>query len=368
MSSKQNPSESDTPQGSFLAIIHSRNAQIRIGPDNTADDQYYYRRSGEVRQVECGPSDLKKLDWPSLPRFVIHSDLEKIHIQRFIKPAWANAVGRDRFGLWASFKVKSNDYATVVQKLRWVSPGMFKMGSPEDEPGRYDDEGPQHVVEITQGYWLFDTPVTQALYDAVTGKNPSRFKSAQRPVEQVSWEDAQQFIQKLNQQNPGLDLSLPTEILGENNAPVLDKIAWYGGNSGVDYDLEEGLDSSGWTDKQYEHHQAGTREVKQKQANPWGLYDILGNVWEWCEDGMRDYSDDKVKDPVGPLEDGAERVLRGGSWYYYARNVRCAYRDAYSPGYADNFTGFRCARVHEARAGSERRSHSQGSVAEQRPA
>ena len=136
------------------------------------------------------------------------------------------------------------------------------MGSPEDEPGRWDDEGPQHRVTLSQGYWMFDTPCTQALWSAVTGQNPSEFQHPGRPVENVSWSDVQSFLSTLNRLVPGLDLALPTEaqweyacragtasalysgpieILGDNNAPALDPIAWYGGNSSVGYDLEGGV-------------------------------------------------------------------------------------------------------------------------------
>ncbi len=240
------------------------------------------------------------------------------------------------------------------------------MGSPKNEPGRFSDEGPRHQVTISRGFWLMDTPCTQALWQAVMGTNPSRFRSPDRPVENVSWDDVQEFLARINDQIPGLDLTLPTEaqweygcragtttalytgairILGDRNAPALDPIAWYGGNSGVDFDLDDGYDSSDWAEKQYPHTKAGTRPVGLKQANPWGLYDMLGNVWEWCGDGMRDYQAEAVIDPTGPLEAGAERCIRGGSWFSTARTVRAACRLLYPPGFRGNDLGFRCARV-----------------------
>ncbi|MCH9699242.1 MAG: formylglycine-generating enzyme family protein [Gammaproteobacteria bacterium] len=298
-----------------------------------------------------------------------------------IPPAWASGWGEDDYGVWVTITISD-----VTQTLRWIAPGSFVMGSPGDEPGRLTPEelkeynlnsegkhnlkpeGPQHQVRLTEGYWLFDAPVTQALYQAVTGENPSEFKSAQRPVDSVSWEDAMQFIQTINDLHPGLNLSLPSEaqweyacragtatatyagaieILGENNAPILDTIAWYGGNSGKDFDLEQGYDSTDWPEKHYPHTKAGTRIVAQKHPNPWGLYDMLGNVWEWCLDGQREYTEDPQSDPLGSTEDGTGRVLRGGSWLAHARHVRCAYRFAYLPGYANDAPGFRCARVQE---------------------
>jgi formylglycine-generating enzyme required for sulfatase activity len=147
------------------------------------------------------------------------------------------------------------------------------MGSPAGEAGRWDDrEGPQHEVHIRRGLWLAETPVTQALWVAVMGTNPSRFVSPDRPVEQVSWDDCQGFIEKLNGLVPGLDARLPTEaeweyacradtttatwmgdldIRGDNDAPLLDGIAWYGGNSGQGFELADGHDSTKWPSKQY---------------------------------------------------------------------------------------------------------------------
>ena len=260
----------------------------------------------------------------------------------------------------------------VRQRLRWIAPGRFLMGSPEDEPGRHDDEGPQHEVTISRGYWLFDTPCPQALWQAVMGDNPSRFKSPQRPVEQVSWDDVQEFLTGINERVSGLALSLPSEaeweyacragtttalytgdieILGERNAPALDPIAWYGGNSGVGFDLEDGWDSAHWPEKQYDHKRAGTRPVGLKQPNEWGLSDMLGNVYEWCADHWHDSYDGAPADASAWLDAGAEagadRVIRGGTWGDYARHVRSAFRFRYEPGFRDFILGFRCARVQE---------------------
>ncbi len=256
------------------------------------------------------------------------------------------------------------------------------MGSSEDETRDlakadherewFEREHPRHPVFITRGFWLFDTPCTQALWETVTGENPSRFKSPQRPVEQVNWDDVQAFIERINARIPGLDLVLPTEaqwehacragtdtalytglieILGQHNAPALDPIAWYSGNSGVDFDLEEGADSSGWPEMQYPNRKAGTRSVGKKKPNPWGLHDMLGNVLEWCADGMRAYAEGNAIDPVGPLEPGAARVLRGGSWGNGARYCRSACCSRYQPYFRNRNIGFRCARVQDREPG-----------------
>ncbi len=282
-----------------------------------------------------------------------------------IPPPWAVAWGRDHFGLFVTFAVEGVD-----QTLRWSPPGRFVMGSPEDEPGRYDDEGPRHEVLIQEGFWLFETPCTQALWQAVMGENPSRFPSPDRPVEQVNWNQVQDFIAKINARVPGLALTLPSEaqweyacragtdtalytgpiqILGENNAPALDPIAWYGGNSGVDFDLADGWDSSGWKEKQHPHERAGTRPVGRKRPNPWGLYDMLGNVWEWCADHWHERYDGATTDGTAWIDPGAAagalRVVRGGSWRVYAGFVRAAVRNWFGPGDRNGTLGFRCARV-----------------------
>ena len=136
-------------------------------------------------------------------------------LQDGLAPVWAVAWGEDRHGLFAAFAVGPPDRA-VEQRMRWIPPGTFRMGSPKTERGRWRDEGPQHDVTLSRGYWLGETPVTQALWVAVMGENPSRFRGEQpedlqRPVERVSWDDCQGFLDRLNAQVPGLAARLPTE-------------------------------------------------------------------------------------------------------------------------------------------------------------
>ena len=285
---------------------------------------------------------------------------------------WADRMGRDAYGIWAEWSLHG-----ITHRMRWISPGRFWMGSPEDEEGRWDDE-PLHEVELTRGFWLGEMPCTQDLWEAVMGENPSRFKSGDRPVESITFEQVAAFIERLNE-GCGGGFRLPTEaeweyacragtrtatyagsmtILGANNAPILEGIAWYGGNSGVEFDLEEGHDASGWEEKAHEFSKAGTRRVGQKLPNPWGLYGMLGNVWERCSDW---YADDLtlgqeglLMDPTGP-ESGGDRVVRGGSWCYHARYVRAAYRDAWlDDDDAYGLVGFRLARGHELKEKGER--------------
>jgi formylglycine-generating enzyme required for sulfatase activity len=263
--------------------------------------------------------------------------------------------------------------------MRWIPPGKFVMGSPAERDYGRGDEGPQHEVIITHGYWMFDTPCTQGLWTALMGDNPSSFPDPERPVEQVSWEDAVRFSKKLNERLVGnqpltnkrlvdgwerLLFRLPTEaeweyacragtrgdtyagdlnLLGDTNAEILDAIAWYGGNSGHKYDLETSMETTWSKDLQADEKNGGTRKVAQKAPNPWGLYDMFGNVWEWCQDWYGDYPlepVERVEDPIGPTQ-GAVRVIRGGSWDSPARILRSACRSGYDPGHRLNNLGFR---------------------------
>jgi formylglycine-generating enzyme required for sulfatase activity len=326
---------------------------------------------------EQQPSVLLRLDaegqadtpLPRVPALRICTDREHLNLRRISRPAWASAMGRDRFGLWSEITVEAEEGAPVVQRLRWIPPGRFQMGSPKDEPGCDNDEGPRHEVLLGQGYWLFDTPCTQALWAAVMGENPSRFQDPQRPVEQVSWEDVQaRFLPALNARIPGFVLPSeaqweyacragtetalctgPIEILGRYHSPALDPIAWYGGNSGVDYDLREAHETTGdwWEEMQYPTERAGTRKVRGKAPNAWGLYDTLGNVWEWCEDSWHDSYAGAPADGAPRKSDsaGAPRVIRGGSWSDPAQDCRSAVRYGFGPVDRNFNLGFRCARA-----------------------
>lgn len=280
-------------------------------------------------------------------------------------PELATEWAEDAHGVYIAFTLDD-----VTQRLRWIPAGAFRMGSPGDEPGRYDDEDPQHIVSIPRGFWLFDTPCTQALWAAVMGRNPSRFKRLDRPVEQVSWDDVQAFLERINARIPGLDLVLPSEaqwehacragtetalytgaieILGERNAPALDAIAWYGGNSGEGFELEDGYDSSGWSETQYSSKKSGAHPVGQKEPNAWGLYDMLGNVEEWVQDHWHDSYEGAPTDGSAWLDSDASsdahRVIRGGSWYDDARDCRSASRSSWRPDYRGGALGFRPARA-----------------------
>jgi formylglycine-generating enzyme required for sulfatase activity len=216
-----------------------------------------------------------------------------------------------------------------------IPAGSFTMGADKNFEDASDDETPQHRVSISKPFYLGKYEVTQAQWTAVMGNNPSKFKDRSNPVEQVSWNDVQAFIRRLNQQEGHNHYRLPTEAEWEyatragstgaysfgDDADSLGRYAWYSDNSG---------------DKRY--------PVGQKEPNAWGLHDMHGNVWEWVQDwyGERYYSNSPGSDPKGPSS-GSRRVERGGCWCGSAKFCRSAYRNRVTPDYRHGSLGFRLA-------------------------
>jgi len=242
-------------------------------------------------------------------------------------------------GLWATL-----DVFGVEQVFRWIAPGAFLMGSPKNEPEREDfgaDET-QHEVTLTRGYWLADSACTQAFWQAVMGNNPSRFHDdASNPVETVSWDDAQQFISKLKEQVPGLQARLPCEAEWEYACRAGTTTPFSFGQNitpeQVNYDGN--YPYAGGEKGQF---RGKTVPVKTLPPNPWGLYEMHGNVWEWCQDWFSAYEAGPQADPAGP-PDGQYRVLRGGSWIGLGGLVRSAYRYRLGPVSRNGGIGFRLA-------------------------
>ena len=222
---------------------------------------------------------------------------------------------------------------SLGMEFMWIPAGRFLMGSPEDEEGRSADEL-QHEVRISEGFWMKKYEVTQGEWGLVMGANPSRLSNCgpRCPVEQVSWFDTEEFMQRLNgrESGKGYRYRLPTEAEWEYAARA--------GTTGARYG-ELGSIAWHWVNSGSETHPVG-----QKRANPWGLHDMLGNVWEWTGDWYGRYPSGSVTDPQGPST-GSYRVFRGGGWGYHARNVRSAYRSVISPGYRDLDVGFRLVRT-----------------------
>jgi len=252
----------------------------------------------------------------------------------------APAIGK-RFYRAVEFPAPTN--------LVFIPPGKFRMSSPPDEVDRSDWEGPQTAVTISRGFWMGKCEVTQGKYLAVMGSNPSYFQppnapaDTNRPVEQVTWEDATNYCARLTQRErlagrigTNSVYRLPTEAeweyacrgwtstrfsYGDDPGYTnLTNYAWYGDNS-----------------------DGQTHGVGQKLPNPWRLYDMHGNVWEWCQDWFADYPGGIAVDPQGPAT-GSPRVIRGGGWSYWsgdARDCRSASRDGSNPGYGADDFGFR---------------------------
>ena len=211
-----------------------------------------------------------------------------------------------------------------------VEAGSFNMGATPEMQAPYEVEKPVHRVTLTNNYYIGKYEVTQALWQAVMGSNPSYFKGDDLPVEQVSWNDCQDFISKLNAMT-GKRFRLPSEAEWEyaarggkksrgyqySGSNTLGDVAWYEGNSG-----------------------SKTHAVGTKQPNELGIYDMTGNVYEWCQDWYGSYSSSPQTNPIGAVS-GSSRVDRGGSWFFTAKHCRSSYRFNLTPGYRLNFLGLR---------------------------
>ena len=282
----------------------------------------------------------------SAPRLTV-----QVSARREVKVEWADTI-TGPWVKWSNVVSSSERFALLDSSARlpyrfyraeakpgppgyvWIAPGNFMMGSPASEPNRGGDEL-QHEVVLSSGFWLSDHEVTQAEYEEVMGANPSYFKGSDRPVETVSWNDAMLYCQKLTEREraagritAGQAYRLPTEAeweyaaragttgprYGEYNA-----IAWYGANSG-----------------------SQTRVVKEKVPNAWGLYDMIGNVWEWCSDWYGGYPSESSINPTGPTV-GSKRVRRGDAYYSQEKFSRAAQRLSTEPESRSRDVGFRPA-------------------------
>ena len=215
-------------------------------------------------------------------------------------------------------------------KMMRVGRGTFTMGATPEQEEPFDQETPAHCVTLTCDYYIGETEVTQELWQAVMGNNPSLFEGDNLPVDCVSWIDCQEFISKLNQMT-GKTFRLPTEAEWE--------FAARGGNksNGTQYSGSTNLEEVAWYDGNSDNK---THPVATKKPNELGLYDMSGNVLEWCQDWNGDYSYRTQIDPTGPPT-GSGRVSRGGSWEVSATYCRVAYRENWFPGTRYYTLGFR---------------------------
>jgi formylglycine-generating enzyme required for sulfatase activity len=224
---------------------------------------------------------------------------------------------------------------SIGMQMKLIRAGEFLMGSPDSDEDADLDAKPHHRVQITTPFYLGVTAVTQDQYPQLMGDNPSHFRGDPRcPVEQVSWEDAVGFCRKLSEKD-GRVYRLPTEAEWEYACRVGTTTKWCCGND------EKQLDRVAWYDANAGY---ATHPVGKKEPNAWDLYDMLGNVWEWCEDGWRNYTVDEAVDPKGPST-ATGRVIRGGSWRSESRTCRSAFRGRGSPAIPFPGLGFRVAAV-----------------------
>ncbi len=216
-------------------------------------------------------------------------------------------------------------------KMLWIPEGAFQMGMDVD----YYEEQPLHEVEI-DGFWMAATPVMQAQYEAIMGQNPSANKGPQHPAEKLSWNDANEFCNRLARAT-GRHYTLPTEAQWEYACRAGNAARWCFG------DDEDLLDQYAW---HFDNAGKTTHPVAQKKPNPWGLFDTHGNVWEWCRDWFDEYfySHTPRRNPQGPVS-GSMRVLRGGSWDSDIGSTRSARRFRFNPKLANNLFGFRICRI-----------------------
>lgn len=223
---------------------------------------------------------------------------------------------------------------SIGMNFVYLPPGSFMRGSGYGN----SDENSVRRVTLTKGFYIQTTEVTQGQWKSVMGRNPSHFKDCgdDCPVEKVSWEDVQEFMKKLNQRKGSDKYRLPTEVEWE--------YACRTGSSGR-YSFGNDEDRLGECARNNGNSRSKTHPVGQKKPNAWGLYDMHGNVWEWCEDWYnKRYPVGSVTDPTGPSS-GNYWVLRGGFWYVTRECTRCAYHFLSFPDNRSSFLGFRVART-----------------------
>jgi formylglycine-generating enzyme required for sulfatase activity len=225
----------------------------------------------------------------------------------------------------------------VKLEMVLIPAGEFMMGTPNSDQDTLADEQPQHRVRITKPFYLGKYLVTQEQWQAVMGSNRSYFKGPKNPVESVSWENCQVFLKRLRDQVGGGEFQLPTEAQWEYTCRAGSTTKYYFG------DKQSELGEYAWY-RQNSH--GNTHPVGEKKPNAWGLYDMYGNVWEWCADRYSDgyYAHSPTDDPTGPSE-GTGRAIRGASWDAPASRPRSARRAVFGPNRWDYVLGLRVSFV-----------------------
>ncbi|HJT77190.1 MAG TPA: bifunctional serine/threonine-protein kinase/formylglycine-generating enzyme family protein, partial [Gemmataceae bacterium] len=339
------PPAPDRREGEALLARRYREALDRTGGKATAEDQQglawlcgRYQIPGKRARAILGAVQARwheghpghrqappKLAHPSLLDCTGPEGLTAAGVRQ-AQEVWARYLGRE-----VEETVEIADGAKMTFVL--VPPGKFRMGSPPDEKGRSGDET-LHLVTLTHPFDLAKTEVTQAQYRALTGNNPSHFKGDDLPVETVSWEEARDYATNLTAKRGDKHLyRLPTEAEWEyccrGGRPSSNPFGVGDGHTLASRDANFGGTS--------------TRNVNSYPANAFVLYDMHGNVWEWCADWYGPYPQGDATDPTGPAK-GSNRVIRGGCWYYSAKGCRAAFRCGSGPAFRGGYLGFRLAR------------------------
>ncbi len=247
-------------------------------------------------------------------------------VGRIIEQPRDNDTGNDTTSIPALTPAPAS---ALAMQFVLLPAGEFDMGSPQNEAGRDDDEGPIHRVKIPNAFYMSKYEITQKQWREVMGTDPSYFKGDNLPVEQVSWNEVQEFISRLNEKEGTDKYRLPSEAEWEYAARAGTATRFYFGD-----DVSK-LGDYEWYDGNTTH------EVGQKRPNPWGLYDMHGNVWEWMQDKYHVSYYGAPPDGSAWEGNGSHRVIRGGSFDYYAGHLRAANRNDRDPGFRHKNTGFR---------------------------
>ena len=315
--------------------LETLSADMSLHSSSYSEDEWtdallkYQNLTDKLKKVELTPEEQQRLD------------KVKGEIFGYIAKHAAGETGSNASGNGATSSAKEEgtpkESAPLTITVNGVSfemirveAGTFTMGATSEQDSARNDEYPTHRVTLTKNYYLGKTEVTQALWKAVMGSNPSYYKGNNKPVESVSWDDCQTFIKKLNAAT-GKNFRLPTEAEWE--------FAARGGNKSGHYQYSgsNNLSEVAWYDGRN-----GTHNVALKHPNELGLYDMSGNVWEWCQDWYGDYSSGSQTNPTGP-NSGANRVVRGGSWHIYAGDCRSSRRYLNGPDDCSSYLGLRLA-------------------------
>ena len=370
--------------GSGICLLHGS----RIGTLQLAADILLLHQGGQTETVPVQEAKAICVLNRAEP-VCLQSQSEQVVIQPCAKPAWAALIGRnsrdlfaevlwlgrscrlhwqipvesgqgrwqsyggpvemDRFGLTACISFQGK----VMQRFRWLEPGCFLMGSPDKEPEREIwGKETRHEVRLSKGFWLADTPVTQELWQFVMQNNFSKFRGNDHPVDSVSWEDAQRFLQKLNALLPGLNARLPFEAEWEYACRAGTSTAFsFGSRITTEQVNYNGQFPCSCAAKGLFRRK--TVPMRSLPANAWGFYEMHGNLWEWCQDWwLEDLGPEAALDPHGP-EQGEFRAVRGGSWFLGGKGVRSAVRGKFGPDFRSDRVGFRIACAQESDTSKE---------------